>query len=845
MNGWKKVLGVLLTLSFSSAIAQTTTVKGTVTDSHSGAPLPFINVFIPGTSNGVTTDAAGRYLLQFDLPKDSVRFAFLGYKTVIMHVKTGVEQTLNVKLESSTKTLNEVVVKRKKERYRNKDNPAVELIRLVIANKPKNRMEHFDYSHYNQYEKLDFSLSNLSEKVRNSRLTRKFKFILDNQDTTKVAGKSLLPMYLEEKLADVYYRRDPEKKKIIVTADKKVTFKDYVDNKGLSAYLNHIIQDVDLYDNNLLLFTNQFLSPISDAGPTLYKYFITDTLTMPDSTKLIQLEFYPRNKQDLLLEGKLYITLDGNYAVQKAEITTNKDINLNWVQEFHMYFDYEKAADGRYYMSKNTMMADFGIFKGTSGIYGERTLSIKDMEINHPMAPGFYDGPSVVESQEALEKPDSFWALNRHDSLSTAESKVYSNIDSLQKMKQYRRIGEWATLLLAGYKGFGPVEVGPVNAFYSFNPVEGFRLRFGGRTKPSFNKSIYLESYLAYGFKDQQFKYYFGGSYAFNHKSIYEFPIRALHANFQHDMKIPGQELQFVEEDNFLLSFKRGDNNKWLYNDIFNLNYEHEFDNHLSFIAGYKYWSQTPAGDLVYKNGVSGAYPFTHVVTSELNFQVRWAPHEQFYQGKVYRIPIPNKYPIFTLRGNFGVKGMFGGQYNYQSLVLNMYKMVYLSTLGWDELVVEGGNIFGKVPFPLLDIHRANQTYAYQLESYNMMNFLEFVSDHYASISLDHNFNGLIFNRVPLLRKLKLREVMSVKALFGGLRSENNPAMDPNLIQFNNNKDGIPITYTLNHGPYIEGSVGIANIFKLIRVDLVRRFTYLDHPVVSEWGIRTRVAFQF
>jgi hypothetical protein len=844
MNGWKKVLGLLLTLSFSSAFAQTTTVNGTVTDAATGAALPFINVFIPGTSNGVQTDAAGRYQLTFTISKDSVNYAFLGYKTVTRRVKLGQEQIINVQLESTAKQLNEFVVKKKKERYRNKDNPAVELIRQVVAHRDQNRMTHYDYAQYNQYEKMDFSLSNLSDKIKNSKLTRKFKFILDNVDTTKVSGKSLLPMYLEERISDVYYRRNPEKTKTVVTADKQVTFKEYVDNKGLSAYLNHIIQDVDLYDNNLLLFTNQFLSPISDAGPTLYKYYITDTLTMADSTKLVQLEFYPRNKQDLLLEGKLYVTLDGNYAVEKAEITANKDINLNWVQEFHMYFDYEKSKDGRYYMAKNTMMADFGVFKGKSGIYGERVRSIKDLTINQPKPSDFYNGSSFETAAGATERPDSFWNQNRHDSLSTAESKVYANIDSLQKMKQYRRIGEIATLVLAGYKSAGPVEIGPVNTFYSFNPVEGFRLRVGGHTKPSFNKSLYFESYLAYGFKDQQFKYYFGGSYAFNHKSIYEFPIRALHANFQHEMMIPGQALQFINEDNFLLSFKRGDNNRWLYDDIFNLNYEHEFDNHLSFIAGYKYWSQTPAGTLVYKVGNPVTPPITHLVTSELNFQVRWAPHEQFYQGKAYRIPILNRYPIFTLRGNFGVKGLTNGQYNYQSLVLNIYKMVYESTFGWSEVVLEGGTTFGKVPFPLLSIHHANQSYAYQLESYNMMNFLEFVSDHYAGLNIDHNFNGLFFNRVPLLKKLKLREVVAAKILYGGLRNENNPTLHPELIQFNY-QNGLPITYTLNSGPYIEGSVGIANIFKLIRVDLVRRFTYLNNPVVSEWGIRTRVAFQF
>lgn len=851
MNGFKNIVsGILLLLvsGFSSVIAQTTTtVKGLVTDSRTGTPLPFVNVFIPGTSIGTGTDAAGKYQLEVSITRDSIRFAYMGYKNITRKINPGVVQTINIQLESTAKTLNEFVVKKQKERYRNKDNPAVELIRLVIDNREKNRMTHYEYAQYNQYEKLEFALSHLSEKISNGRLTRKYKFIFENQDTTKFAGKSILPIYLEEKLADVYYRRDPEKKKTIVTGDKKVSFENFIDNRGLSQYLNHIYQDVDIYDNQMILFTNQFLSPIANSAPTFYKFYIADTIIAPDSSKLIKLEFYPRNKSDLLLEGELFITLDGNYAVQKADMTANKDINLNWVRDFHLYFDFEKTPDGRYYTSKQTLMADFGIFKGSSGIYGERTVSIKDMNINQPKPAEFYNGAAVVEDEKTVQHGDDFWIRNRHDSLSVAESKVYSNIDSLQHMKSFQRTADLLTLLLAGYKQAGPYfEIGPVNTFYSFNPVEGFRPRLGGRTTPKLSNSLYFESYGAYGFKDQKWKYYFGGAYAFNHKSIYDWPVVALKANYQHETKIPGQELQFVQEDNFLLSFKRGNNDKWLYNKIFNLTFIQEFKNHFSYQVGFKHWIQTPAGSLNYYKRTEPNVPVTDLTTAEFSTELRWAPNEKFYQGKSFRIPLPNRYPIFTLRGITGVKGIANSQYNYQNLSLNIYKMCYLGVLGYSEVVLEGSNIFGShLPYPLLSIHRANQTYAYQLESYNLMNFLEFVSDHYVGLNIDHNFNGFIFNKIPLFKKLKWREVLAGKILYGGLRPENNPANNPDLIQFSKYTDGSSFTYTLGREPYIEGSVGISNIFKLVRVDLVRRFTYLNNPGVANWGIRTRVRFDF
>jgi hypothetical protein len=825
----------------------TTTVSGTITDAKQKAPMPFVNVFIPGTNIGTQTDVNGKFSLQFTGVRDSLHIASLGYKTFRMKITNGTNQVINVRLETSSRMLGEVVVKSgKRERYRNKDNPAVELIRLVIDNRDKNRIEHYNYTQYNQYEKLEFALSNSLDKIQKNRFLKKYKFIFDNRDTTKVEGKALLPIYLEEISSDIYYRKDPEKKKEIVKGEKKVSFEDYIDSQGLSQYLNHIYQDFDIYDNNLMLFTNQFLSPIANAGPTFYKYFITDTIVNEEGTKLVEMEFVPRNQTDLLLQGKLYVTLDGNYAIRKADMTGNKRQNINWVRDFRAIQEFEKAPDGRFYTSKKTLLADFTLFANSKGgVYGERTVSVKDFQVNKALPDEFYKGESQVKPDSVTQVSESFWAQHRHDTLTGPESKVYANIDSLQRMRSFRRTMDIITLLLAGYKQFGPIEVGPVNTFYSFNPVEGFRLRLGGRTTPRFNKSIYLESYAAYGFKDKRWKYYFGGTYSFTHRSIWEFPVRSLSANYQRDMKIPGQDLQFVQEDNFLLSFKRGNNDKWLYNDIYNVTYLHELRNHTSFRLGFKNWRQQPAGSLAYIKAPTVADSVRRLTTTEFSLQFRWAPHEQFYQGKNFRVPIPNKYPIVSLTGTVGTKGVFGGQYNYQNLQLNVYKMMYLSPIGYSEVVLEGGYTFGRVPFPLLTVHHANQTYAYQLESYNLMNFLEFVSDHYASLNIDHHFNGFIFNKIPLMKRLKLREVAAVKVLVGGVRSENRPENNPSLFKFPVDRNGIPYTYTLDDGPYVEGSVGIANIFRLIRVDLVKRFTYLDHPDISSWGIRTRVRFDF
>ncbi len=851
MAVWLKrnwIVIVFLTAT-SHGFAQTS-VSGFVKDAATQQPIGSVTVSIKNGGT-VATDSLGHFVIRVDKFPVQISFSSVGYKNQSVTVKqfndsdSLKKDTLNVLMKSNSKLLSSVTVKTKRPKYRNKDNPAVELIRKVISNKDKNRPGHYDYVQYEQYEKLQVALSKISSKITNSKLLRKYHFLFENIDSTKLEGKSLIPVYMEEKLSDVYYRKSPEKSKTIILGDKQVNFGEFIDNRGVSTFLNRLYENIDIYNNNIPLFTNEFISPIADIAPSLYRFYIRDTIADNLGHKFVRMYFTPRNAGDFLFRGEMMITLDSNYAIQKVNMYISPNINLNFVREMHIDQDFERADDGKYHVIKSNVMAEAALNKEKGGgFFGERTVSFKDYKINEPHDNSFYKGPAEVVQDSANNRTDSFWVGRRHDTLTTAEAKVYKNVDSLQNMPSYRRFMDIATLLLAGYKSFGKFEVGPVNTFYSFNPVEGFRLRLGGRTTPKLSKRLYFETYAAYGFKDEQWKGYLGVTYSLNNKSIYDYPLNYIRASAQRETKIPGQELQFVQEDNFLLSFKRGNNDKWLYNNFYRLDYVHEFPNHFSYTFGFKNWLQEPAGSLQYIKVENGAQ-VNSLTTTELSAELRWAPHEQFYQGKVYRIPIINQYPIFTLRYTKGIKGWFGSEYNYSNVVLHIEKRFYLSTLGYSDMVFEGGYLFNQLPYPLLFIHRANQTYSYQLNSYNLMNFLEFVSDHYAGINLDQHFNGFIFNRIPLLKKLKLREVFAVKILYGGVRSENDPAKSMGLYKYPSDGNGVTTTFALDNGPYIEGSVGIANIFKLFRIDLVKRFTYLNHPGVAEWGVRGRFKFDF
>jgi len=834
---------------FSFAVnAQNTVVSGTITDVQTNQAIPFVSVSFPGTPIGTTSNKNGKYSITTTKSYTQLRFSYIGYKTVIRTIISGRDQAINVKMEPDVQTLATVKVSSgKKQKYRNKDNPAVELIRQVIAHKNSNRMQSYDYTEYEQYEKLEFSFINVGEKLSQKKIMRPYKFMLENRDTTSMPGKSLLPVYMEEKLTQTYYRKNPEATKNIVEGEKKVNIVNFVDEEGVNSYLNRMYNEVDIYSNNIFLMTNQFLSPIADGAPTFYKFFITDTIEV-DGKKLVELSFTPRNGNDMLFDGLIFITLDGRYGVEKARLTINKNINLNWVRGMAVDLTYEKNPDGRYHLSKSDMKANFGFNKkGQKGIFGERTINYNNYLINKPRPDALYAGPSVVIQDRAMNQDDQFWTQSRgRDTLTNIEANVYKNIDSLQTMPSYKRTMDLINLFAVGFKSFGKVEVGPLGDFYSFNPVEGTRLRVGGRTTTAFSTRWYFDTYEAYGFRDERFKYLLSGAYAFNNKSIYTFPNNYIKATVQRDTRIPGEEIAFTQDDSFLLSFKRGVDDKYLYNDYYKLDYVNEFENHFSYALGFKNWKQAPAGSLQFINNLNGVpNNVPALTTSELSLNLRYAPHEQLVQGKLYRITIPSKYPIISLDYRQGVKNLFGGQFDYKNLRLNMGKRFYLSQLGYADVTLEGGYLFGQVPFPLLDIAQANQTYTFDDNSYSLMNFSEFVSDHYATAKVDYCLNGFLLNKVPLLKKLKLREYVTFKTLYGGLRDENNPALHSSLLQFPVGQNGVPETYTLSREPYTEAGIGIGNIFKIFRIDLIERFSYLDHANVTRFGIRGSAWFDF
>ncbi|NLJ43843.1 MAG: carboxypeptidase-like regulatory domain-containing protein [Bacteroidales bacterium] len=824
-----------------SLTQEKTIIKGVVTDASTGEPVPYASVLLKGTSVGTLTDATGKYLIETTIRASEIRFSFIGYDPETRPIRQGVAQTIDIKLKVTSITLNEVTVKPGKREYRNRNNPAVELIENVIRHKSLNRPESFDFLQYEKYEKIQLALSNITEDFKRAPIFRKYSFIFDNTDTTKRIGNEILPIYLKESISDNFYRKVPETRKEIIRAQKAINLEEYLDNKGVTANLNYIFQNINIYDNEILFLTNKFLSPIAGTAPAFYRYYITDTITLKD-TRCIRLFFEPRNPSDFLFHGDLYVTLDSTFAVRSIDIGINKNINIDWVQGISVKQDFDNFGKNFWLLSKEDISIDVGLVKNSPGLYVQRTVSYKDYIVNVPVADSVFTGPIVSEITDPSESSPEFWEARRQIPLNSTERNLYSAVDSLKKVSSFRNQMGFVMLATTDFLELGRIEIGPVGSFYSFNSIEGSRLRFGGRTTPAFSKKITFEGYGAYGFEDRTFKYNSGVTLSLTPRTIYQFPVKSLKLSYTKDTRIPGQELQFNQGDNFFLSFKRGENDKLLMNNTLRFEYLNEFENHFSYLLGYNFTRQYPLGNLYYYK--AGETPDAdgrrNIDISEIYLNLRFAPNESFYQGKLYRDHFPNKYPVIQLNTAVGSEFM-KSSYDYLRLQMNISRRYYVSILGYTDVALEAGKIFGTVSFPMLFVHAANQTYAYQRNAYNLMNFLEFVSDKYVSLNIDHSFNGFILNKIPLIKKLKFREIVTCKVIYGGIGGNNDPSRNNDLFRFPSGIDNIPLTYTLEKKPYVEAGIGLSNILRIFRVDLIKRFTYLDHPGISALGVRVQV----
>lgn len=817
MKQYRLLLILFLFFAFRFGQAQMTIVTGKVIDKETKEPLPFANIQFKGTKTGTTTDIDGNYKIETYYASDSLVASFIGYAPQAKKIKKEIKQIVNFELSTSSIVMEEFVVKYK-------GNPAEDLLEKIIDYKKVNNREKYSYYKYNVYNKVEFDLNNIDEEFRNKKVFKPIQFIFDNIDTT--AEKPYLPIFITESLSEYFYRQSPKTQREFIKATKVSG----INNESVSQFLGDMYQNVNIYDNNVLVFGKTFVSPISNSGLRFYKYYLTDSAFI-NNQWCYKLEFKPRHRQEPVFDGHMWIH-DTTYAIKSVKMKIAEKTNINFVNDFSVEQEYE-MVNGKYWMlSKDKLVVDFVISNKTMGLYGRKTTMYKDIRINDTIPEKIFSGvDDIIVEQNSNQYNNKFWDENRFENLSEQEKEIYHMIDTLKEVPAVKTVIDLVSMILSGYKEYGYVELGQYFTFLSYNQIEGTRFKFGGRTSNKFAKWLEFSGYAAYGVEDEEMKY--GGGFRMR---ISKEPRQIVGFNYKKDLEQLGQSQNAFQADNFLASFlRRSPNIKLTMIEKYYAYYDRDWFQGFNNQFIYSNRKLSARGKLhYYKNINSEPVEVNFLQVSEFSYYLRFAYKEKYVTGEFSRVSMGTKFPILEAQYTKGIKNFLGGQYNYHKIEASVKDRIRFGTKGYTDWKLLGGKIFGSLPYPLLELHQGNETYFYDVQAFNLMNYFEFASDQYASLMLTHHFDGYFLNKMPLFRRLKWREVASGKAVIGSLdvnKHSQELTLPANMFQLTE--------------PYIEVAAGVENIFRIFRVDLLWRLTHHDHPDIAKYGIRGTFEIKF
>lgn len=797
------------------------TIHGKVFSASNKEPLPFVPVVIKGTGAGTQTDVDGNFIIKTNTLGDSLIAQYIGYKRTARPIKKGVsQQEINLAMEEDSGIqLEEVTVVMG-------ENPAHRIIRNANKFRDKNNRDNLTAYQYETYNKIQFDLNKIPKEMREKKILKPVAFVFDNVDSINSGEKPSLPFFLIENISEVYYRSNPKSKKEIVKATKITG----MENASVSQLLGDMYQNINLYDNNIILFNKQIPSPIGEQAFFYYKFFLEDS-AFQDGHYVYHIRFKPKRVQELTFTGNMWIA-DTTWGIKKIEMSLPKDANINFIRTANVVQEYV-FVDSIWMLKKDRLVADIAPTKNSIGFYGRKSTSYKNFVINKPLDNRFYGtGNQIVFNDSITKKDESYWAEHRHDSLTQRELKIFKMVDTIQSLPIYQTWVDIFYLIVAGYKKYNNFEIGPYSSLISYNRVEGLRLRFGGRTSEIFSKWYELNGYVAYGIKDEAWKYSIGFKTFITKK-----PYRQIFGlNYKSDYEILGQSVNGFSQDNFLASFLR-------VNPLTNLTrvdqtegyFEREWmpgiisrfsmvGRKLSPLGTNRYSVYKPNGDI---KDIDAIY------NTEARINLRFAWGERYVGDGFTRVYVSSTWPVVQFFYSKSLRNAFKGLYDYHKVSLRISDRIRITPiLGYTDYLLEGGKIWGTVPYPLMELHGGNETLIYDEMAYNMMNYYEFASDRYVSLGIFHHFDGLFFNKIPLIRKLKLREVATFKTVWGGVSDKNRRA----LVFPDNLK-------TLERMPYMECSVGVENILKVFRIDALWRLNYRFERAIDNFGIK--FTFQF
>ena len=818
-----KNFNLLIFLILSTTLySQTTKVFGNVRDAVTNESMPFVKVQFYNSKIGTFTDSVGNYSLETYYATDSLQFIFFGYQTTTLRIKRDEVQEINCLLTIPLTETEEVVIRPPDEL------PSTRLHKRIIANKDINNKEKLKSYEYELYNKIQFDINNIGEKFTDRGIVKKLDLVMDYLDSTD-DGNSYLPVIISESISEYYYKNNPKKKKEIVSASQITG----IENVKLDQFVGDMYLDMNVYDNYINIFNKAFVSPIANFSRTFYKFYLEDSAFI-DSKWCYKLTFKPKRTGDLTFEGEMWIN-DTTYAIKKMSGSISPGANINYIKDLYFVHEFNLVGPEVWMLTKEEMIADINISENGKvyGLFGRKYSSRKNFKINETYPNDFYKSDNTVEVlPEANSRDVIYWKEHRHIPLSKQEVGINEMVDSLNNLTLFKTLKNLTFCLSTGYYPVNKLEIGNLSSLFSVNPVEKYRFGLALRTSNKFSKRVEFGTKLAYGIGDEKFKY------GFTFRANLTPKKRGLLSSYyNYDIQQIGLSTNASSVGStFGTLFRTGPLDKLTFVKKVGINIEKDIKKDLVLFGGFEWKSYVPLGlaNYIKFNPKTFQNDTIHqIFTSEFTARVRWSKDEEYINATFDRTSVTSRYPIFILQGVFGVKNLFGGNYNYQKLEFQMDHTRQVGVFGNIRYGLNAGYVFGTAAYPFLKVHEGNQSYWLMTTTFNKLNFFEFISDKYVGGYIEQHFGGLIFNRIPLIKKLKFRLVGSSRITYGSISSKNTREM---LLP--------SFTKSFGNIPYTEAAVGVENIFKLIRVDLVWRLTHLD-PGASPLGIRARMTFNF
>ena len=816
---------------FNGSAQTETEVVGVVVDHLTSEPLEFVNVYFEGTTIGTATDSDGYFSLKNSGMHRKIVVSIVGYDQKTLPIKSGEKQTLTIRLQSQLVNLDEITVL-------SGENPAWAIIREVVKNKGRHDKRNLSAYEYQSYNRIEFDIDNISTKLNKRKLVKDIWGNIDSATLEKnEKGNAILPIFLSESISRYYVKNDPfaRREEVLKT---KVSGVAVEDGSMVSQLVGTAYQDYNFYQNWLRFLEKEFISPISDSWKMYYDYEILDTLFIGED-KCFELLLFPNREQDPAFHGKIWITTN-DFALKKIDVYIDKATNLNFIEKIVLGQELKRSSSGHWLPSKTNMVVDVSdLSKNSASFLIKVYNTTSDWKVNQLKDKKFYAN-EVILAEDFKSYESDYWSKIRPQDLSDQQLKTYDVIDTLVEIPRVRSYVEFVKLATTGYWRRGKVDLGPYLYSYAYNNFEGHAIRIGMKTNEYFNRKITLRGYGGYGTLDEKWKYGFTGSYIIRRKPWTEFKVHS-----SRDVEQVGISSEELIDNNYIFyaatrwqTFRRP-----YYITDNSISIQTEPTRGLSHKLTLRHQYYDPQYPFYYYDspGVEESALKSDISSSTVKISTKWARDEMFMQDGNERISLgPRRSPVIKLDYTYGFKDLIESDFEFHKIHMEIMKKMRLGGLGVSRLTLKGGYIFGQLPYLLLENHIGNESMFYTTGAFNTMNYFEFVSDKYASLHYQHHFQGLLMNKIPLIRKLKWRLLGTGNVLYGSLRQENIDIMSEE------DPEGNPtpgFNYLDPAEPYIELGYGIENIFKILRIDGVHRLTYRDEPNAQKFTLK--MSFQF